>query len=78
MSAMEYQKQTNSTEQLKDCCQKMLHLLEHYEKHPDRQCLKQIQKAICNKELNDFEAVDEIIEILQEYGWNTGIRHDFG
>ena len=56
----------------------MLNALETYENHPDRQCLKEIQAVIQNKELDDFEVVEEIVEILLEHGWNTGIRHDFG
>ena len=40
--------------------------------------LKRNSSCYQNKELDDFEAVEEIVEILLEHGWNTGIRHDFG
>ena len=74
----EYQNHQDSMAQLKSCCKHMLNALETYENHPDRQCLKEIQAVIQNKELDDFEVVEEIVEILLEHGWNTGIRHDFG
>ncbi len=64
--------------QLKSCCKQMIQVLETYENHPDRQCLKEIQSAIKNKELDDFDAVEEIVDIMLEYGWDTGDRHDFG
>lgn len=75
---LEYQSSQNTMEQLKNCCKQLIKTLEPYENHPDRQCLKEIQSVIKNKELDDFEAVDEIVTILLNYGWDTGARHNFG
>ncbi len=75
---MEYQRNSDSMEKLKEHCQKLIQELEMYESHSDRICLKAIQTAITNKETDDFEAIDEIIDIMNEYGWSTGTRHDFG
>ena len=64
--------------QLKGCCTQTLKVLEICENHSDRQCLKEIQTVIKNKELDDFEVVEEIVEIMMANGWNVGTRHDFG
>ncbi len=75
---MEYQNNQDLMAQLKSCCKQMIQALETYENHPDRQCLKEIQSAIKNKELEDFDTVEEIVYIMLEYGWERGVRHDSG
>ncbi|MBQ7794375.1 MAG: hypothetical protein IJ366_07665 [Clostridia bacterium] len=39
--------------------------------------LDDIKNVICNEELNDFEKVDEIVEILYKNNIDTGSCHDF-
>lgn len=74
---MVYRK-SNFLEEIKCNCQELLQLLEQYEQGSETLCLKEIQAIIKNSEADDFEAIEEIVCILNKYGWNTGSRHDFG
>ena len=64
--------------EIKNGCKKLLQSLENYEQQSEVSCVKKIQSILKNPELNDFEAIEEIVCILNRYGWNTGSRHDFG
>ncbi len=64
--------------EIKNDCKKLLLSLENYEQQSEISCLKEIQAVLKNSELDDFEAIEEIVCILNQYGWNTGARHDFG
>ena len=64
--------------EIKSNCEKILCFLESYEQQSEILCLKEIQAVLKNSELDDFEAMEEIVCILNRYGWNTGSRHDFG
>ncbi len=39
--------------------------------------LEKIRRVICNNKLSDFEMIEELVEILNSYGINTGSCHDF-
>lgn len=36
-----------------------------------------IKKVLSNDTLSDFDAIEEIVCIFEEYGIDTGGRHDF-
>ena len=74
---MAYRK-SNFLEEIKCNCQELLQLLEQYEQDSETLCLKEIQAVLKNSEADDFEAIEEIVCILNKYGQNTGTRHDFG
>lgn len=38
----------------------------------------QIQQALLNEEYDDFDIVDEIVDIFYKYNLDTGGVHDFG
>lgn len=40
--------------------------------------LQEIQKIIKNEKYNDFEAIEEIVSLLEANGISCGGRHDFG
>ena len=42
------------------------------------QCLQAIQAAIKDESKSDFDVVEEIDCIFENYGIDAGIRHDFG
>ena len=39
--------------------------------------LNEIKNILCNNNLSDFDAIEEIVCIFEEYGIDTGGRHDF-
>ena len=39
--------------------------------------LNEIKSVICNDELSDFDAVEEIVRILEKNNIDCGGRHDF-
>ena len=39
--------------------------------------LDEIKSVICNKELSDFDAIEEIVQIFEENNIDCGCRHDF-
>ncbi len=40
--------------------------------------LSEIQKVICDEDYSDFEAIEAIVCIFEEYKIDFGARHDFG
>ncbi len=40
--------------------------------------INEIQKIVTNTMLDDFEKIEEIINILEKYGIDAGSCHDFG
>ncbi|MBQ4150499.1 MAG: hypothetical protein IJC81_01685 [Clostridia bacterium] len=40
--------------------------------------LSQIQCILKNNDFNDFEAIEEIVQIFESNGLSCGGRHDFG
>ena len=40
--------------------------------------LRQIQKILENDALDDFDCVEEILQLYQDAGQNVRYRHDFG
>ncbi len=40
--------------------------------------LSEIQQVILNEEFDDFDAIEEIVCIMEKHNLNTGFRHDFG
>lgn len=41
------------------------------------QALSEIRDVVCNPELEDFSVVEEIVNIFEKYGIDSGFRHDF-
>ena len=39
--------------------------------------LNEIKNILCNNNLSDFDAIEEIVCIFEKYGIDTGGRHDF-
>jgi len=39
--------------------------------------LDEIKSVICNEELSDFDAVEEIVQIFEDNNIDCGCRHDF-
>ena len=39
--------------------------------------LGEIKEVICNDELDDFDAIDKIVDIFSKYKIDSGCRHDF-
>jgi len=39
--------------------------------------LDEIKSVICNKELSDFDAIEEIVQIFEKNNIDCGCRHDF-
>ena len=39
--------------------------------------LGEIKEVICNDELDDFMAIDKIVDIFSKYKIDSGCRHDF-
>jgi len=39
--------------------------------------LDEIKSVICNEELADFDAVEEIVQIFEDNNIDCGCRHDF-
>jgi len=39
--------------------------------------LDEIKSVICNEELSDFDAIEEIVQIFEENNIDCGCRHDF-
>lgn len=69
---------SNLSVELKETCKQFLNALEKEEENNDRCCLKEIQAVIKESSKDDFEVIEDIVEIMNQYGWNTGTRHDFG
>lgn len=69
---------TDLSEELKENCKKLLQSLDKQKEQTDRVCLQKIQAVVKNCSKDDFEAMEEIVEIMIEYGWSVGSRHDFG
>lgn len=42
------------------------------------QALQKIKTIIENKELSDFECIEEIVCVFEDIGSGAGSRHDFG
>ena len=70
--------QTVLLEKMKHNCEELLQSLKEYESNAEMFCLKEIQAVIKDSRIDDFDAVEEIVSILNKYGWSTGSRHDFG
>ncbi len=66
------------SEEIKENCKRLLQLLDKQKDQSDKICLQKIQAVIKDCSKDDFEAMEEIVEIMMEYGWNVGSRHDFG
>jgi len=39
--------------------------------------LRKIQDIVCDDNLSDFDAMEKIVCIFEEYGLDAGVRHDF-
>ena len=46
-------------------------------KNRESEIISQIQKILANRELNDFEVVEEIVVLFEKHNLSGGSRHDF-
>jgi hypothetical protein len=43
----------------------------------EKNMLSEIHEAVCNENLDDFQCIEEIMEIFEKNGFSCNNRHDF-